>query len=126
MTFVIGNSSFVIGHLYVGQLPLPHAQAQRPYHRRLLAGGRAIVLANPRAEAWIRSRRSAVGFHGDALMVHHAHAPRSPGGAAGVCGSAADDEDGAADHLPSRPRRGPRRSLAEDLPAARPRPAELR
>src|SRR2546426_5766085 len=60
---------------YVGQLPVSHAQAQRPDHRRLFAGSGAVVLANPRVEAGLRPGRAAVGLHGDADLVYYAYAP---------------------------------------------------
>src|SRR5437762_10965801 len=89
---LFGHWCLVIGHLYVGQLPLPHAQAQGPDYRGLLAGGRADLLANSGTEARLRSGRTALGLHGDAHLVPDAHASRSRRCPAGLCGPAADDE----------------------------------
>src|SRR5262249_4022997 len=51
--------------------------ACRPDHRGLLAGGRANLLAHPRAEDRLRPRRPAVGLHGHADLAGHAHPSRS-------------------------------------------------
>ena len=91
-----------LGHVLHGQQsPGQDAQAPRPHDRRLLAGGRANLLAVPRVEARLRSRRPAVVVHGHRDVVRHARPPRPHRRAAGVRGAAADDEDDAAGDLPA-------------------------
>ena len=87
--------------LHGQQSPGQDAQAPRPDDRRLLAGGRANLLAVSRAEARLRSGRPAVVVHGHRNVVRHARPPRPHRRAAGVRRAAADDEDEAAGDLPA-------------------------
>ncbi len=112
--------------LHGQQSPGQDAQTSRADDRRLLAGGRANLLAVPRAEVRLRSGRPAVVVHGHGDLVRDARPPGPHRRAAGVRFSPADDEDVAAGDLLADRAGRPRAEAAAPVHAARSRPAAVR